>query len=49
MYKKRRVAMEFLIKNSIYVLTYHCLNIRIKQGTDQIECKIQNKYSSVNI
>ena len=33
-YKKREVATEFSINDSIYVLTWHCLNIGIKLETD---------------
>ena len=41
-YKKHEVATYFLVNYSMYVLTWHCLNIQIKLQTAWIEYKVQD-------
>ena len=48
-YKKPEVVTELLNNDSICVVTWHSLNIRIKLETDLIEYKIQSKYSKINM
>ena len=48
-YKKPEIVTELLNNDSICVVTWHSLNIRIKLETDLIEYKIQSKYSKINM
>ena len=48
-YKKPEVVTELLNNDSICVVTWHSLNIRIKLETDLIEYKIQSKYSKITM